>query len=376
MAATITDILGSEGYRQFRPWLIAIAGTQFTPVEGWGRFIARAKTGATVVSLGLRFAPAISQIFGYLATATHVGTLNTLKYLTDFLTHPMQWSERAEFVKGKSQYMKFRESSFDQDVTRTIAHLTENGMMDSIKEAFFAHIGMMDAMVTIPTWYGVYHDALAEGLSETQAVEKADTAVRQTQNTGRVIDTSAIQRGHPALTIFTMFYSYMNTLYNMHAVALNKIHSVKDVPRYLSFLMLAFVLEGIGQSLLRGNGHDHDDGGVTLWEWISWGAKNTLGNITGTMVGIRDIFGVMNGYRYQFSPAVAPVEQFSRLVSAVLDLDTEDPDTFKKVLKTGWGTAEYWWGIPTKQVRQSAGHILDVILEDEEFSLRKFIYNR
>jgi hypothetical protein len=69
--------------------------------------------------------------------------------------------------------------------------------------------------VDIPTWLGAYEKALANSEEEDRAVALADQAVIDAQGGGQTKDLSAIERGGPALRLFTVFYNFMNTAFNL-----------------------------------------------------------------------------------------------------------------------------------------------------------------
>jgi len=373
VASAITSVVGAEGYRQFRPWMEAIAGVQKPALSVWEKVVRRARGGATVVTLGLRASPAISQLFGYTSAATHVGTVRMAAYVADFMANPTEWMERTRFVRDNSAFMRYRQQTFDQDVRKLVNRLIKGNKWDMAQEAAFRHIGMLDAMVTVPLWYGAYHDAIKAGKNARDARRAADTAVRQTQNVGRVIDTAAIQRGGPLQTMYTMFYSYMSVLFNMTAVKTMETRSLKDIPSAVSFAMLAIVLPAVISSLMRGGGPDDEE--PDLFDWLKWGTKTSLGYAGSTVIGLRDIVSSLSGFTYQFTPAEAPFEQVGRLVKSLAGMDSEDTSTLMRAGKAGWQVAEYWWGIPSKQIRQSAGYLLDLWTgEEEEFELRKLLF--
>jgi hypothetical protein len=70
-------------------------------------------------------------------------------------------------------------------------------------------------MVDVPTWWGAYEKAIAEGNDESLAINLADQAVIDAQGGGQTKDLSAIERGGPAQRLFTVFYSFMNTALNL-----------------------------------------------------------------------------------------------------------------------------------------------------------------
>ena len=85
-----------------------------------------------------------------------------------------------------------------------------------IIEKYFYFIGMMDMYVSLPTWTGAYEKSIHEGMSETDAIAQADSAVRMTQSSGMIKDLADVQgREDTLFKTFTKFYSYFSAYWNM-----------------------------------------------------------------------------------------------------------------------------------------------------------------
>ena len=74
-------------------------------------------------------------------------------------------------------------------------------------------------MVDVPTWWGAYEKAIAEGQDEATAVQLADQSVKDAQGGGEEVDLSGIERGNALTKVFTTFYSYMGSTLNVAYLA-------------------------------------------------------------------------------------------------------------------------------------------------------------
>lgn len=74
-------------------------------------------------------------------------------------------------------------------------------------------------MVDVPTWWGAYEKAIADGQDEPTSVQLADQAVKDAQGGGEEVDLSGIERGNALTKVFTTFYSYMGSTLNVAYLA-------------------------------------------------------------------------------------------------------------------------------------------------------------
>lgn len=384
VARSIRDVLGNEGYRQFRPWLEEMAGISKPPVKLMEKMLARARAGVTTVTLGLKMSPVLAQIFGYFASVPKMGATHVAKSIWDFYSDPSSWKEKWEFVAEKSAFMKYRAGNWDRDIRQTMEVLVGEGKMTKVKESYFFLISLMDYSVCVPLWIEAYHMELKRSGSESQATEWADTVIRQTQSGGRAIDMADVQRGGTAQKLFTMFYSFFSTQYNMMAEQLHTTHGIKDMPRVMAFFFWAIFMPAILQELVTRGGPDDDDIEEEGWKaWLKWGAGTTSAYALSAIVGVRDLSSaILQGYRYQLTPTESAFTGLARAGFQVTKAISKgfDPDEevdWRKLIDTTLATAEIWGQIPSKQIRTSAWYLYDWMNEDvEEFKLRELIYGK
>jgi hypothetical protein len=147
----------------------------------------------------------------------------------------------------------------------------------------------MQRSVDIPTWLGAYQKALDAGKNDATAVALADQAVRDSQGSGLVSDLAAVERGGPAMKLFTVFYSYMNTVYNMAAVqTMTARGKGKLAADYAMLFVIPVVLGYAIKSLLQPNTDDEEFDPEALARKL---AAEELSYMMGTMIIAREFGG-------------------------------------------------------------------------------------
>ena len=173
----------------------------------------------------------------------------------------------------------------------------------------------------------------------------ADQAVLDSQGGGQNKDMAAIQRTQP---IWTMFYSYFNTTLNLAAesTAQTNFKNPLAVAGWLSDMMLLMVIPALGPAmilaLMRGD---------ACWEEGDCArelAQAQLGYTLGTVVGVRELSGVAQGYDYAGPPVGRVIVDLGRLGTQVKQGEVDEAATLSVVRL--FGTA---LGIPTVQIIRS-----------------------
>jgi hypothetical protein len=150
----------------------------------------------------------------------------------------------------------------------------------------------MQRMVDVPTWVGAYEKALEAGKDEDTAVALADQAVIDSQGGGMLKDLSAAERGGPVSKLFTVFYSYMNTVYNMGAVSTMTPRSKGRLAS--DYLMLFVVPVVLNYALKNALTPDVDDEEPDLEKIAQDLIAEELAFLMGMMVVVREFQNVAN----------------------------------------------------------------------------------
>ena len=384
----IEQTMGSEIYKQFRPWLMGIAreGRDVATVGPWAfveRILSRARVGATVVNMGLKFTTAITQVAGILPVAQKLGTKRTAAAVYDYYQKLLsgQSKEVNEFINGKSEMMRNRMQSYDRDIKDATRRLLTTNKMDKVKTSFFYLTGLMDLAVSQPAWLAGYNQHIEQQmakieagkqteLNDEMAVRFADTVVRETQGSGDIINMAAIQRGTETQKLFTMFYSYFSVFANqgMEVVQryMNEDPHAKE--QAIAFAAFWWFFPAVVSELLAARGPDEDDGEG----WLSWLASNLLTYPFQGFLVARDIVSGL-GYGYQVTPASDAFETMTEFLKLMPDALKGEAD-LGKVSGKALDVMGYWLQIPSKQLKITVGNVLDTMINDQDFYLRDLFF--
>lgn len=384
---SIEKVMGREIYKQFRPWLQAIANDKVYDQRGlawWDRAAHWARTSATMVGLGFRFTTMM--IHGSTALSNSIGEIGPRWMMSGIhaFDTPAKWTATRDFVFERSGEMRNRMNEVDRDVRDALREMEQHGNRNPAQKAYdgarrFAYYGisMLDMGSAMPTWVGAYNKALHENMSEQDAVYAADKAVRNAHGGGGSKDLAAIQRGPEFQKLFTMFYSFWNHFYNRQRDIGRRAVQAYGTAREgdygqaaRDFSMVAarswfyFVIPQLIHAALKPapGQQQHED-----QSWPAWAAEEIgLGLLSGIPV-FRDIAGAaMTGRDYEATPAaqmVNSVLKSGKDLAAATGLS--DHDVSDKWVKHAVQNAGYVFGLPTGQVSGSVQFLWDVMHGDQ-----------
>ncbi|HEY0201006.1 MAG TPA: hypothetical protein VGC24_04875, partial [Burkholderiaceae bacterium] len=130
-----------------------------------------------------------------------------------YIAHPIDLTRR---VNEMSSFMENRARTRFRELNELRNKVQDENPVKAAASDY-AYLLMMrcQQMVDVPTWWGAYEKATAEGNEDDRAVSLADQAVIDAQGGGQTKDLAAIERGNVVEKFFTVFYSFMNTALNI-----------------------------------------------------------------------------------------------------------------------------------------------------------------
>ena len=156
---------------------------------------------------------AVIQITGFNQSIVRVGAPWIGRGIAKYLGNPLGLTrtvhEMSDFMANRAR-TRFRELNELRNQVQD-----QSAFNEFIGRYAYFMMMRVQQVVDVPTWWGAYEKAIAAGNEETRAVALADQAVIDAQGSGQTKDLSAIERGGPALRLFTVFYSFMNTALNL-----------------------------------------------------------------------------------------------------------------------------------------------------------------
>ena len=271
----LKERIGPEYARLFLPWLQAIAKDRIAPPVGmqwWNKILRTVRVNSTIFTLGLRATTLAVQPLGH---SNAVGILRTrlpnwqkhyVSGVRTYLSNPVAARDAAIEASGE---MRHRSSTIDRDLRDAIRREFSATKLDRTLELAqqpgvmaMRLIGLVQFYsVDLPVWTAAYQGGQVEhGMSEAEAVEFADSAVRMSQSGGSVKDLAAVQRGDEFQRMWTTYFSYSSVVWNQFQDALRRVTSVKSAPDFLVSWVLYLAIPGMATMLMRDALTDDRDG--------------------------------------------------------------------------------------------------------------------
>ena len=290
--AAIEEAFGKEAFRQFRPWLMAIAADSVDPnppTKSVIEYLAReARTGLSVFYMAWNGFTVALQTLGHFNT--HAMLIQKMGMNKARRYHGMGvrtvlggFSDARKRCFDLSGVMRRRVAAGDRDRKDALRRLTgRGGMEEEATQMGLEIIGMMQTYaVDLPSWWAAFYAAkdgeLEEGvgpMTDKQAVAAADAVVNLTQGGGDIQDLSGILRGNHTQRMLTVFHSYMNTLFNhVSTIAAQAgvggrqrkgVNRPRALAAYFMVMMLSPTLEDIARGRFFPDEDDDDR------DWIRW----------------------------------------------------------------------------------------------------------
>lgn len=373
--SAIENYAGKEYYRQLMPWLQVCAQERQEPmsqINAWARW---ARSAGSIMTMGFKATTILTQPVGITQTIDVIGAKWTMAGLLKVFGNPFRLRKLWEETVARSAFMATRVESYDReirDMAKSLQVGTVRNWVNILKQKAFVPMGIVQLGVDLPTWWGAYEKGLSEYSGDTvRAAEYADSCVRQAQGSGSTKDLAAIQRGSDLQKLFTMYYSYFNTLYNLGARHIRELRddfSPSGIFRAANSALLLWFIPCVLSEIIAGRGPDDDE------DWRIWAARTELAYPFQSIMGVRDVVnGIASAYGYQMSPAAAAPESivaFGRSVIKALEYD-EPAAMVKPALKaTG-----YLFSLPIGQPLITCGNMWDYVTNPRsEFYVRDLFF--
>lgn len=176
------------------------------------------RAGSTIVGMGWSLSTAALNVTGFASSVVRIGPEWMLKGLQEVIGSPAHIERTRALVHEKSEFMANRALTLNREVNDVMNTIVgdRSEAQEKFRASFFWMITKTQEMVDLPTWIGAYNKATSQfPEDDAKAVALADQAVRDAQGAGQTADLAPIQRGSASMRLFTTFYSYMNTQYNL-----------------------------------------------------------------------------------------------------------------------------------------------------------------
>lgn len=291
--------LGAEATKAINDTIRDIAQGDAPATGPFEVFLNRIRTGTSIVGMGWRITTALMQPTGIAQSISRVGSRHMTTAIARFIASPL---ESSDWVNEHSVLMRNRGRTMNREMNEILNTVRAGEKVSAITASFFYLTGKLQRSVDIPTYIGAYEKALedmqyemADSEPERQRIEAsahaiAGQTVLDTQGGGELKDLAQVQRGSPIFKLFTNFYSYMSTVYNLNVENYRRTH-FKNPSEFGVFvadtILVNFVPVVLAVALKNAlKGHcDWDDVECLAGRYKS----EQVSHVFGQMVGLREI---------------------------------------------------------------------------------------
>ncbi len=346
----IRDHYGHETLATMKNHLEAIATGDLQTQDAIDRAMLYLRGAVSRSTMGLSLTTALMQPFGITQSMARVGPKWVIQGMGRWVGDAARFESSMTWIAEKSDFMRLRNKTFNRELSEINGRVTHGkGKLRTMADAsLFYLMQKMQLVADVPTWIGAYEKAQAEGHDEARSVALADQAVIDSQGGGQTKDLSAVQRDHPFMT---MFYGYFSSTYNLAAESTAKtdFRQPAAVAGWMGDMALLMVIPALApnllMALLRGEAGDDD-----WWDKLpATLAKWQAGYLLSTMVGVREISGLIEGFAYSGPPAGRVLVDAGKLVTQVKQGEVDEGLAAASVRLLGSTT-----GIPSTQIVRSA----------------------
>jgi hypothetical protein len=281
---------GAERVQQMKKAIEDIARGDAPETDALEKVVAHLRHGSVTAAMGFNIVNAVINVTGLTQSFYRIGGKWALKGIGEFAANPRGLLEE---IHEKSAFMRTRQKTFTREVNEIRSLIRgKTKAREGLERLMFLPMYATQTLVDAPTWKGAYLKAANEGHDESMAVALADQAVIDAQGSGQIKDLAAIQRGSGYKKLFTAFYGYFSTTYNLTVEATKKtdFKDPMDVMRLGGDYLILYALPAALGTILKAAltpGDDFDD----PEELAKKLASDQLSYAFATMVGLREAVG-------------------------------------------------------------------------------------
>lgn len=341
----IREHYGPEVLRVLRKTLDDVAVGETAAQNVFERSINYLRTGASIAGLGWNLATSLLQPIGLTQSMVRIGPKYVARGLSRWLRSGSDMQDSVAWIYSKSDFMRLRGKTMQREINE-IRNRVNGNKMTAVQESYFWLIQKGQMLADVPTWLGAYEKEMEQTGDEAKAVELADQAVLDAQGGGQIKDLAGIQRGGPLMKLWTNFYSFFNTTYNLSAESVRRtdFRKASDVGRLAVDFLLLYTVPALLATVLKDalKGDDDDD----LLEKV---VRDQLSYMLGTMVGLRELGSAIGGFDYQGAAGQRFFSEASKLIK-----QAEQGEIDAAALKALNNVAGILFHYPAGQVQRTA----------------------
>ncbi len=314
--------------------------------------------GTTIAGLGFNVFNALQNLTGITQAVSRIGSKWVFKGAAHWAGDAVRFESSVAQIHEKSDFMRLRAKTMQREINDIRNKVA--GKDSKLEAAYFYLQAKTQLVVDVPTWWGAYEKAMAQDeMTEDKAVALADQAVIDAQGSGQTKDLAGIQRGGAGMKLFTTFYSFFNTTFNLTAEAAGRTDFKKpgEVALFAADMVLLYSLPALLTTLLKaalmGDWDDEDKlAKKIVGDQISF-AMGTVVGLREAAAGVQAALGVGEGFGYT---GPASVRFFSDLYNLGKQVQQGEADeAFWKSLNNTTGVLFHY---PAGQINRTATGIV------------------
>ena len=287
----IVDKFGMETYQFLRTWVRDNWKDEAAKLDAWGRLVMTLKKNTSTAVMAGRVSVALQNALNIPVAMYRIGVGNTLKAIysagAGFYEYGTStYNATRDFVLSQSIFMRERVQTLDKDLKQGLEisgkgfrtgdtniggyKLEQLGeIRDDINQMGFRLLTETDFALSIPVWKFAYDNKVLELQSvkgvtpefiEQEAISAGDRAVRDIFGSGDTKDSAGIQRSRNALSqLFTPFYSYANTLYNILAEGSYALKDQRNYGQFVRMIWWTLTAQALGMMIYKAMTNGDDD---------------------------------------------------------------------------------------------------------------------
>jgi hypothetical protein len=294
---------GEPVYRAITDTLQDIAAGDVPAQHIWESSLNWLRMGSSIAGMGYNVMTAMLQPYGLTQSMVRIGPKWVGRGISKFFRGPEEMESTVEWIYSKSTMMKTRSATMNREIREIQSRVAKGGLFDPVSDSYFYFIVKAQQIVDVPTWLGAYTKEMEVGSgNEGRAVAMADRAVIDSQGGGQIQDLAGVQRGGPFLKLWTNFYSFFNTLFNLTAESYQRtdFRNPREAGRFAVDMLLLYTAPAVLSELMRDAIMDDWDEDET---WAAYVARTQLAYMAGTMMFTREFGSVIQGFAGYDGPA-------------------------------------------------------------------------
>lgn len=311
--SAIRDHYGDTKYKSMQIALRDIAAGDVPAHNAFDQSLNYLRHGSSIAALSWNVGTSILQPFGLFQGMVRVGVKPVLRGLKTWMVDAAHMENTVKWVHSVSPFMAHRATTQLREINEIqnrigkaadrmhvfismgIEQATLGKLdLEDVQSSFFTLITKAQLIADMPIWLGAREKAIENGADDATAIALADQAVIDSQATGQIKDLAQIQRGNPALKLWTNFYTFFSATWNLNVESVKKTNFKR--PASIGQMMVDLMMINVIPTILavelrrRLRGDEEED------EWAKNMAAEVAAFMANQLIGVRELAGIIQGF--------------------------------------------------------------------------------